>query len=122
MTEVGVRGARLYFVLRVHDNIDNIIPTGRTQGAAAEEDAVRSIGEQQAEVDAVRSDHARLVLARDTSYHTRRQSRGPRQTHTDVVKEVRRQKHNYVYSKERTVVRRAVLTQIEERAPSISAL
>jgi len=45
---------------------------------------------QSDEVDAVWSDHARLVLARDTtSYRTRCQSRGLCQTHTDVVKEVR---------------------------------
>jgi len=69
-----------------------------------------TIGEQQAEVDAVRCDHLRLVLARDTSYRTRHQSRGLRQTHADMVKEVRRQKHNNVCSKERTVMRRAVLT------------
>jgi len=48
-----------------------------------------TIREQQAEVDTVWSDHVRLVLARDTSYCTRCQSRGMRQTHTDVVKEVR---------------------------------
>ena len=37
-----------------------------------------TIGKQQAEVDTVQSDHATLyiVLARDTSYCTRRQSRG----------------------------------------------
>ena len=48
-----------------------------------------TIGEQQAEVDAVWSDHVRLVLTRNTSYGTRCQSRGMRQTHADVVKEVR---------------------------------
>ena len=50
-----------------------------------------TIWEQQAEVGAVWSDHVRLVLARDTStsYCTRCQSRGMRQTHADVVKEVR---------------------------------
>ena len=36
------------------------------------------------------------------------------------IKEVRRPKHNYVCSKERTVVRRAVLTRMEVRAPSTS--
>ena len=44
------------------------------------------------------------------------------QTHTDVIKEVRQQEHNYVCSKERTVVRCAVLTQTEVRAPSTSVL
>ena len=48
-----------------------------------------TIGEQQAEADAVWSDHARLVLTRDASFCTRRQSRGLCQTHADVVKEVR---------------------------------
>jgi len=83
---------------------------------------VDSIGEQQAEVDAARSDHARLYSAHQgTRYCTRRQSRGLRQTHAGVDKEVRRQKHNYVCSKERTVVRPAVLIRIEVRAPSTSA-
>jgi len=36
-----------------------------------------------------------------------------RQTHNDVVKEVRPQKHNYVCSDEKTVMRRAVLTRSE---------
>jgi len=46
------------------------------------------------------------------------QSRGLRQTHTGVVKEVRPQKHkNYICSKERTVVYYAVLTRKKVRAP-----
>jgi len=45
-------------------------------------------------------------------YHIRllvRQSRGLRQTHAEVVKEVKPQKHTYICSEERTVVRCAVL-------------
>jgi len=58
----------------------------RTQSGEAD-----TIGEQQAEANAVRSDHChtRQVLARDTSYRTRRQNRGLHQTHADVVMEVR---------------------------------
>ena len=51
--------------------------------------------------------------ARQRHYCTRlleHQSRGLCQTCADVVKEVRPQRHNYVCSKERTVVCRAVLT------------
>ena len=51
-----------------------------------------------------------------------RQSRGQHQTHADVVKEVRSQKHNYVCSEERTLVHRGVLTRMELRAPPTSAL
>ena len=72
--------------------------------------------------DAVRCNHARLVLTRH--YHTKllvHQSRGLRQTCTDVVKEVRPQKHIYVCSEERTVIHRAVLTQTEVRAPPTSS-
>ena len=88
-----------------------VITSERTWGATAEAD---TIGEKQAEVDAigeqllkqmqsgssswsghnggaVRCDHARLVLARDTTAQGCWciRSRGLRQTHTDVVKEVR---------------------------------
>jgi len=66
---------------------------------------------------AVRSDHASLVLTRDP---TRTQGcwcvrvwGRVRQTHADVVEEVRSRKHNYVCSEERTVVHCAVLTQME---------
>ena len=38
------------------------------------------------------------------------QTRGLRQTHTDVVEEVRPRKHEYVCSEERAVMRHAVLT------------
>jgi len=65
-----------------------VITSGRTRGAAAEEDTVDSAKpkeEQQAEADTVQPDHVRLVLTRDTSYCTRCQSRGLHQTHADVV-------------------------------------
>jgi len=88
----------------------------RTQSGEAD-----TIKEQQAEVYAVRSDHARLLLARDSRYRSRHQSRELCLTHTDVVKEVRQQKHNYVWNKERTIMWRAVLTRTEERSPSTSA-
>ena len=41
-------------------------------------------------------------------------------TQADVVKEVRPQKHTYVYSEERTVVCCTLLMQTEERAPQTS--
>jgi len=61
--------------------------------------------------------HARLVLARDATMQGLLvcQSRGLHavcQTHSDVVKEARPQRHTYMYvcSEMRTVIHRAVLT------------
>jgi len=64
------------------------------------------------------SDHARLVFTRDTTAQgcwcvRVRGCACAMQTHADVVKEVRPQKHNYVCRDERTVMRRVVLTRTE---------
>ena len=110
----------LYFVLRVHDNkraplkehqlkwmqLGSSSWSGHNQGAAAEAD---TIGEQQLKWTQL---GCTLVWPHETSARQRhyctgvlvRQSRGLHQTHADMVKEVRPQKHNYVSSKERTVV------------------
>ena len=86
--------------------------TLRNRGSAAEADAIGG---------ALGSGHMRLVLARDTT--TQRlfvhQSRGLRavcQTHADIVKEARPQKHTYICNEERIVVCHAVLTRMEVRA------
>ena len=112
VTEVGSSGGGTIVVTRDLDTYYTLycvcmITSGCIRRAAPEEDAVMwtgQIGEQQAEADAVRSDHARLVLARDTSSHTRCQSRGLHQTHADVVKEVRPQKHNYMSAAQRELL------------------
>jgi len=117
-----------------------VITRRHTLRAAAEEDTIKqqqaeadAIGEQQLKQmqlgssswsghnwDAVQSDHMRLVLTKDTTAQGcwYIQNRRLHQTHADMVKEVRPQKHNYVCSKERTVVRRAVLTRTEVRLSS----
>jgi len=85
-----------------------------------------TVREQQ--LDRTQSGHS-LVWPCKTSacqrhYRTRRLerwSRGLCQTHTDVVNEVKPQKHTYVCSEERAVVNRAVLTGVEVRAPLTSA-
>jgi len=68
-TIVGTRNLHTYYTLYCVC----MITSRRTQGAAAEKDAVQS-------------DHVRLVVTRDTSYCTRCQSRGQHQTHTDIGK------------------------------------
>ena len=97
-------------------------------GAAAEVDAIR---EQQLKL--TKSGHS-LAWLHETSahqrhYHTRmlvHQGRGLGQTHVDVVKEVRPQKHTvymYVCLQQREIfVRHTVLTRMEVRAPQTSAL
>ena len=112
-----------------------MIISGRTRGAAAEEDA---IGEQQPlkqmqsgrsswsrrNRGAVQFDHVRLVLTRDTTAQGGWCiGVGVCQTLADMVKEMRPQKHTYLYvcSEERTLVHRAVLTWMEVRAPLTSS-
>ena len=111
----------LYFVLRVCDPINKWTHSkssswrGRSRGSSSWSGHNRTL----------RSDYVRLVPACLRHYCTRplvRQSRGLCPTHTDMVKEVRPQKHNYICSEERTVVHHAVLTQTEVGAPPISAL
>ena len=95
-----------------------VLTSGRTQGAAAEEDAVGEHGEQQpkrtqsgsSKLKWTQSGHSlvwpRETCARQRLYRTRLlvcQSRVC-QTHTEMMKEVRPQKHSYVCNGERTVV------------------
>ena len=99
-----------YLVLQVHDNKQahsrSISWSEHNPGAAAEAD---TIGDQQLKQMQL---GCAMVWPHETSarqrhYCTRvlvRQSRGIHQTRADMVKQVRPQKHNYVCSKERTVV------------------
>ena len=75
---------------------------------------------------AVGSGHARQVVARDTTaqgllVHQNMGLHAVRQTHAEMVKEAKPQKHTYICSEERTVVHHAVLMQREVRAPQTSA-
>ena len=118
-TEVVTCNFRTYYTLYCVC----VITSGRLQGEAAEADTIREQQLKQTQSGCSLAWPCE-TSARQRHYSTMllvRQSRGLCQTHTDVVKEVWPQKHNYVCFKERTVMHRAVLTRTEVRAPPFSA-